>query len=113
MRFIQDLCAPAFLYLLFLVVSLGFDLSMGMWVTALLKTIFGVACVLVLDMTCDVGLSPVSWAFVATPFIITALATSVAMGLELDRYVTNAFVREHFLGNKKYEQVPIASNEIA
>lgn len=112
MRFIQDLCPPALLYLIFLAISLGLDLSMGLWVTALLKSIFGVACVVLLDVTCDVGLTPVSWAFVTLPFIVTALATSIAMGLELDRKVSNAFQAEHFLGGKKYEQVPIASNEI-
>jgi hypothetical protein len=84
MRFVEDLCPPALLYLIFLVVQLGLDASMGMWVTLVVKAFLGVATVLVLDAFCGVGLGPVSWFLVAAPFIITAIATAIAMGTNFD-----------------------------
>jgi hypothetical protein len=84
MRFVEDLCPPALLYLIFLVVQLGLDASLGMWVTMVVKAFLGVATVLVLDAFCGVGLGPVSWFLVAAPFIITAVATAIAMGTNFD-----------------------------
>ena len=84
MRFIEDLCPPAFLYLIFLVVQLGLDASLGMWVTLVIKAFLGLATVLVLDTLCGVELSVVSWFLVAAPFVITALATAIAMGTNFD-----------------------------
>jgi hypothetical protein len=84
MRFIEDLCPPAFLYLIFLVVQLGLDASLGMWITLVIKTLLGLATVVVLDTLCGVELTPVAWFLVAAPFIITALATAIAMGSNFD-----------------------------
>lgn len=84
MRFIEDLCPPALLYLIFLVVQLGLDASLGMWVTLVVKTFLGMATVVLLDTLCGVELSPVAWFLVAAPFIITALATAIAMGSNFD-----------------------------
>jgi hypothetical protein len=84
MRFIEDLCPPALLYLIFLAVQLGLDASLGMWVTLVIKTFLGLATVVVLDTLCGVELSVVSWFLVAAPFIITALATAIAMGSNFD-----------------------------
>ena len=84
MRFIEDLCPPAFLYLIFLVVQLGLDASLGMWITLVIKTLLGLATVVVLDTLCGVELTPVAWFLVAAPFIITALATAIAMGSTFD-----------------------------
>ncbi len=84
MRFIEDLCPPALLYLVFLVVQLGLDISLGMWITVTIKAILGLATVIVLDMFCGAGLGVVSWFLVAAPFIITALATSIAIGTQFD-----------------------------
>jgi hypothetical protein len=112
MRFIEDLCPPALLYLLFLVVQLGLDASLGMWATFVIKAIFGVAVVIVLDMFCGLGLTVVSWVFVATPFIITALATSIAMGTGFDEYVLSQ-MRETFVDkDAKTNDLPAASNAI-
>lgn len=84
MRFIEDLCPPALLYLIFLAVQLGLDASLGMWVTLVIKTVLGLATVVVLDTLCGVELTPVAWFLVAAPFIITALATAIAMGSNFD-----------------------------
>jgi len=84
MRFIEDLCSPALLYLIFLVVSLGLDLSLGLWFTFLGKLVVGAAVVFLLDTFCGIGLSPVSWFLVAVPFVVTALATAISMGSGFD-----------------------------
>jgi hypothetical protein len=109
MRFIEDLCPPALLYLVFLVVQLGLDLSNGMFVTFAIKAIFGIATVVVLDLFCGMGLGVVSWFLVAIPFIVTALGTSIALGLRLD----DMFVREKFMDkNAREGDLPEQSNAI-
>jgi hypothetical protein len=85
MKFIENLCPPALLYALFLAVQLGFDVADFAWVTAGTKLLFGGATVFILDLLCRLDLGIVAWFFMAAPFIITALATSIAMGLEIDR----------------------------
>jgi hypothetical protein len=87
MRFVEDLCPPALLYLIFLVVQLGLDASLGMWVTLVVKAFLGFATVAVLDVFCDIQLGVVSWFLVAAPFIITALGTAIAMGTRFDETV--------------------------
>lgn len=84
MRFIEDLCPPALLYLIFLVVQVGLDASLGLWATLVVKSILGLATVLVLDMLCGIELGVVSWFLVAAPFLITALGTSIAIGTQFD-----------------------------
>lgn len=87
MRFLDSLCPPAFLYAIFIAIHLGFDLADFAFVTAAFKVIFGGITIWVLDYICRLGLGVVSWVLVALPFIITSLATSVAMGLDIDRQV--------------------------
>lgn len=95
MRAIEDLCPPALLYLLFLVAQLGLDASMGMWATFLVKAILGGATVVVLDVLCGIELGAVSWFIVAVPFFTTALATSIAIGTQIDAKVLGT-LRETF-----------------
>lgn len=95
MKFIETLCPPALLYALFLAVQLGFDVADFAWVTVLSKLVFGGATVFILDLLCRLDLGAVSWFLMAVPFVTTALATSIAMGLQLDRLVASK-VRETF-----------------
>lgn len=95
MRFIEDLCPPALLYLIFLAVQLGLDAAMGMWVTLAIKVFVGFAMVAVLDTFCGVGLGPVSWFIVAAPFIITSLGTAIAIGTQFDARVLGQ-IKEEF-----------------
>jgi len=87
MKFIENLCPPALLYALFLAIQLGFDVADFAWITAVTKVVFGGATVFILDLLCRLDLGIVAWFVMAAPFIITALATSIAMGLEIDRLV--------------------------
>ena len=113
MRFIEDLCPPALLYLIFLVVQMGLDASLGLWATLVIKAVLGVAVVVLLDMLCGVGLSGVSWFLVAAPFIITALATAISIGTGFDNKVLDGLVREKFVDKKaKTDDLPAQSNSI-
>lgn len=95
MHFIDALCPPALLYLLYIVVHVGLDLSLGMFATAAIKVLMGIAGVIILDALCTVDLGVVSWAIVATPFIMVALATSISLGLGMDRHAA-VLMREGF-----------------
>ena len=97
MRFIDSLCPPALLYILYVTIQVGLDLSLGLWATAGIKTIMGVAGTVILDALCSVDLGIVSWAIVATPFIMVALASSISLGLGIDRMASLA-VKEGFRG---------------
>jgi hypothetical protein len=113
MRFIEDLCSPALLYAIFLVIQLGLDAALGMWVTFLIKLVFGFSVIVVLDTFCGVGLGVVSWAMIATPFIITALATAISMGTGFDATILDGLVKETFLDKAaKTDDLPADSNAV-
>lgn len=95
MRFIDSLCPPALLYLLYIVIQVGLDLSLGLFLTAVIKLISGVAGTFILNAFCSVDLGVVSWVIIATPFIMTALGMSIALGLGLDRAATQ-MIKETF-----------------
>ena len=81
MRFIDALCPPALLYLIYSVIHVALDLSQGLFVTALVKLVLGIGGVVVLDVLCGIELGVVAWAIIATPFLMMALATSISLGL--------------------------------
>jgi hypothetical protein len=112
MRFIEDLCPPALLYAIFLAVQLGLDASLGMWATFAIKFILGIATVIVLDIFCGLGLGVVSWFLIASPFIITSLATAIAIGTNFDEIVIGQVVKENFIADEKMELVPATSHTI-
>lgn len=115
MRFIEDLCPPALLYLIFLAVQVGLDASLGLWVTLAIKAVFGIAVVFLLDLFCGLDLSIVSWFVVATPFVITALGTAIAIGTQFDARILGG-LKETFEQKEHKEEdiaVPNASNAIA
>lgn len=85
MRFIDSLCPPALLYLLFITIQIALDVSLGMLSLAAVKLVVGGLIVYALNALCGVKLGIVSWAIVATPFIITSLATAVALGIAVSK----------------------------
>lgn len=95
MRFIESLCPPALLYILYIVIQVGLDVSLGLILTAAVKLVMGIAGAVILNAFCSVDLGVVSWAIIATPFIMTALAMSISLGLGLDRMATE-YLRESF-----------------
>jgi len=95
MRFIENLCPPALLYLVYIVIQVGLDLSLGLYVTAAMKVLAGLAGTIILDAFCGVQLGVVSWVMISTPFIIVALATSISLGLGMDRMMAK-YIKESF-----------------
>ena len=93
MRFLDSLCPPAFLYAIFLAIHIGFDVADLALITAASKVIFGGVGIFILDFFCKLDLGVVSWFIVALPFVITSLATAVAMGIDLDRQVFAKLVK--------------------
>ena len=123
--FVQSLCPPAFLYMLYALVHIGLDLSLGLYLTAFIKAATGVGLVFLLDAFCRVDLGVISWVVIATPFVITALASSIAMGLQLDRtmtkYVVEKFTpltaddkknRDRYVTQLKGGEAPVSSDRI-
>jgi len=94
--FIEALCPPALLYLLYTTIHVALDLSLGLYATSLIKVVMGLAGVVILDALCSVDLGVVSWAIVVTPFIMVALASSISLGLGLDRMLAMS-MKEGFL----------------
>ena len=95
MKVIENLCQPALLYLLFIVIQVGLELSLGLYAIAAVKVVTGLAGVYLLNIFCEVDLGLLSWVIIAAPFIMTALATSIALGLNLNNVMTASMV-EHF-----------------
>lgn len=93
--YLASLCPPAYLYLLYIAVHVALDLSLRMYMIAGIKLVTGLVGVWFLDSFCRVDLGIVSWVVIATPFLITALASSIALGLQLDQTITDYAV-EHF-----------------
>jgi hypothetical protein len=105
MRFIEELCPPALLYLIFLVVQLGLDIGLGMWVTFAIKLVVGMFFVYLLNTFCGIGLTAVSWFVVAIPFIVTALATAVSMQVNLDQVIlVQSVAKEKFTSGAGVEE---------
>lgn len=94
--FIEELCSPALLYLIYSTIHVALDLSLGLYATAGIKLIMALAGVVILDALCSVELGIVSWAIIVTPFIMVALASSISLGLGLDRMLEKS-IRETFL----------------
>lgn len=112
MRFIEDLCPPALLYTIFLVIQLGLDASLGMWITMTIKAILGLATVVLLDTLCGIELGVVSWFLVAAPFLITSLATAIAMSTRFDESILRG-VKENFVDKAAVDgDLPADSNQI-
>jgi len=119
MRFIEDLCPPAFLFLLYVGVHIALDLSLGLYWMAGIKLATGAIQVFLLNAFCKVDLGVVSWVIIAAPFLIMALGTSIALGLQMDKGLT-ALATEHFSSPKKDSKIesleggeaPLPSNSI-
>ena len=79
MNIIENLCPPAFLFLLYVAVHIGLDLSLGLYMTAAVKLIAGVAQIFLLNAFCKVDLGIVSWVIISVPFLIMALGMTLLL----------------------------------
>jgi hypothetical protein len=95
MSFLDRLCPPAKLYVLYIAFHTALTVVYGKYSLAVLNVLTGLVGVYFLDKFCRVDLGVLSWVIVASPFIITALAMSIALGLNLDHVITK-FTIEKF-----------------
>jgi hypothetical protein len=113
MKFIENLCPPALIYLIFMAIHVGLDLSLSHYISAVIKLVSGIVGVYLLDILCDIDLGIVSWAIVVTPFIIVSLATSISLGLGMD-HLLQTQIKETFTTNTKSmppaDDLPQSSN---
>jgi hypothetical protein len=125
MSFLDRLCPPAKLYVLYVAVHTGLTLAFGKYSLAVLNVLGGLVGVYFLDSFCRVNLGVLSWVIIATPFVITALALSIALGLNLDHVITkftiekftpltadNSKNRDKYVTQLKGGEAPVPSNMI-
>jgi len=94
MKLINGLCPPAHLYLMYIAVHAALSLGMGMYWSAGFHVLSGLVGVWLLDSFCRVDLGIISWIVISTPFVISAVAMSIAMGLQLDKTMTTYAVEK-------------------
>jgi predicted membrane protein len=76
---IENICAPALLYLGFSSTQIIIDMFKGLYNTAFFKFIVMIIMTLLLNILCSRGLNIVSWLIVFIPFILMTYITAVLM----------------------------------
>jgi hypothetical protein len=125
MSFLDRLCPPAKLYVLYIAAHTALTLVYGKYSLAVLNVVGGLVGVYFLDSFCRVDLGVLSWVIIATPFVITALSMSIALGLNLDHVITKFTVekfsplsadntknRDIYVTQLKGGEAPVPSNMI-
>lgn len=79
MAIINNLCAPALVYLFFSFSQIFIDLYKKMYNTAFLKFIIMIIFTFLLNMLCAQGLGIVSWIIVFIPFMLMSLITAILL----------------------------------
>lgn len=74
-----NLCTPAFIYLIFSIFQVLFDVFNGYLNQALLKFMISILFTVILNSFCVRGLSIVSWIFVFLPFILMSIVTALIL----------------------------------
>jgi hypothetical protein len=76
---INDLCAPALLYVAFSLTHIIIDTFKHMYNTALLKFIIMMIFTFILNILCQRGLGIISWFIVFIPFITMTVITTLLL----------------------------------
>ena len=79
MAIINNLCAPALIYLFYSFSQIFIDLYKKMYNTAFLKFIIMIIFTFLLNMLCAQGLGIVSWIIVFIPFMLMSLITAILL----------------------------------
>lgn len=77
--FLENLCSPALLYLLFSSTQIIIDTFNRMYNTALMKLVVAIIFTFTLNLLCSRGLSLVSWVIVFVPFILMSVITTMLL----------------------------------
>lgn len=79
MAIINNLCAPALVYLFYSFSQIFIDLYKKMYNTAFLKFIIMIIFTFLLNMLCAQGLGIISWIIVFIPFMLMSLITAILL----------------------------------
>lgn len=75
----EQLCAPAIIYLIFSITQILIDSFKGLYNTALMKTVVMIMVTFLLQILCKGGLTIVSWIIVFIPFILMTVIVSLLL----------------------------------
>lgn len=78
---IDELCAPALIYLIFSITHVLLDTSQAMYYSALIKLTISILVTILLNQLCYRGLGVVSWIIIFVPFILLSTITLVLLWL--------------------------------
>ena len=76
---LNNLCPPAFIYVLFSLTHIVIDTYKGLYNTAFMKFIVSLLITIGLDYLCESGLTVISWFIVFIPFILMTLIIGVLL----------------------------------
>ena len=76
---LEQLCAPALLYVIFSLTQIIIDIFKNLYNTAFLKFIVMILFTIMLKFLCDRGLGLVSWFIVFIPFIMMTIITTLLL----------------------------------
>lgn len=68
------LCAPALVFMVYVVIQIVLDFAMGNYNVSLMKLLISIIIILFLNFLCAVGLYVFAWLFVFIPFVFLSLA---------------------------------------
>ena len=76
---LEDICAPALLYVVFSIIQIIIDIFKNLYNTAFLKFIVMIIFTIALNILCKLGLGVVSWMIVFIPFITMTIITTLLL----------------------------------
>jgi hypothetical protein len=74
-----DICPPAFIYIIFSITQIVFDLFEGLFNTAVMKTVVMITVGFMLHLLCKSGLGIVSWIIVFIPFMLMTVIVTMLL----------------------------------
>lgn len=74
-----NLCAPAFIYVIFSLTHIIIDTLKGLYNTAFLKFIVSILVTILLDALCKGGMGIISWFIVFIPFIFMTVIVTILL----------------------------------
>jgi len=75
----EQLCAPAIIYLIFSIIQILIDTIKGLYNTALMKVVVMIMVTFLLQILCNRGLNVISWIIVFIPFILMTVIVSLLL----------------------------------
>ena len=79
MFYLENICSPALLYLLFSITQIIIDTFNRMYNTALVKFVVSIIFTYILNLMCNRGLTLISWIIVFIPFILMSVITTMLL----------------------------------